>query len=281
MLHETALTDRCAALAATAHRDHVRKDGATPYIAHPVSVALRLAQCHASAAVIGAALLHDAVEDTELSLDEIRAAAGDEVARLVEATTERDKSLGWRARKRDFLAAIRDRPDLDAAQIIAADKTHNLLCIAADARDGDPWRRLNAPPADQEWFHRNLCDAFRDCGYRSAVFTALEEAVRHAFDDALRMTSEARFTIPNHFAGRDYRVVVCGTGNRDNCDVLVERDDRPFLRASARLFAEQLHALDAFPAPTREYIEETVDKLVERHSRTNAAPETRASARPA
>ena len=84
------LWQRAAKMAARFHLHQVRKDGRTPYIAHPVRVALTLVQVFriTDPAVITAALLHDLIEDTSADFDDIQAACGDDIARLVAALTK-------------------------------------------------------------------------------------------------------------------------------------------------------------------------------------------------
>jgi (p)ppGpp synthase/HD superfamily hydrolase len=84
-LSEEQMIDRAATLAARAHENQVRKDG-TPYIAHPVRVAIRV-----EGKLLGTiALLHDTVEDTAYTLDDLRDAGfTEEVIAAVDALTRR------------------------------------------------------------------------------------------------------------------------------------------------------------------------------------------------
>ncbi len=72
------------------HRDQKRFSGA-PYIVHPISVALTLAELGMDAATIKAGLLHDTVEDTSYTRDQLKHDFGEEVMQLVEAVTKIDK----------------------------------------------------------------------------------------------------------------------------------------------------------------------------------------------
>ena len=112
--------------AAEAHAGQQRKGDGSPYIAHPVTVARLLhEEGVADDELLAATFLHDVVEDTEHSLDEIRERFGSGVAGIVEAMTE-DKSVEpYEARKdhhRDQVEAAGPRPVL----IYAADKLANL-----------------------------------------------------------------------------------------------------------------------------------------------------------
>ena len=81
---------RAYAFGADAHDGQTRKSG-EPYITHPVAVAQELAEMHLDSEAICAAILHDVVEDTEASLDEIRGKFGDEVALIVDGVSKLDQ----------------------------------------------------------------------------------------------------------------------------------------------------------------------------------------------
>jgi guanosine-3',5'-bis(diphosphate) 3'-pyrophosphohydrolase len=112
--------------AARAHEGQDRKGDGSPYIRHPVEVARLLHREGVDDEVtMAAAFLHDVVEDSDTTLDEIRDSFGDEVTAIVEAMTE-DKSIEpYKERKehhREQVAAF----GAGAARIYAADKLANL-----------------------------------------------------------------------------------------------------------------------------------------------------------
>ena len=129
------LVVRALRFAAHHHRDQRRKDSARrPYINHPVEV-MGLLWAHAGvrdAVTLAAALLHDVVEDCEVTEAEIALEFGEEVARLVKEVTD-DKDLP-RARRRQ--AQVEGAPRLSprARLIRIADKLHNVRSL----RDGTP-----------------------------------------------------------------------------------------------------------------------------------------------
>jgi len=91
-----------SAFAAHKHRDQRRKGAdASPYINHPIAVANVLANEAqiTDPAALAAALLHDTIEDTDTTLDELRGEFGDEIAAIVMEVTD-DKSLPKQERKR-------------------------------------------------------------------------------------------------------------------------------------------------------------------------------------
>ena len=87
---DLALIERAYAAAEQAHDGQKRKSG-EPYITHPVAVAQILADLGIGPKTIAAALLHDTVEDTDYTLDQVRADFGDEIAMLVDGVTKLDK----------------------------------------------------------------------------------------------------------------------------------------------------------------------------------------------
>ncbi|QTX04596.1 RelA/SpoT family protein [Agromyces archimandritae] len=87
---DIALVERAYTVAERAHRGQKRKSG-EPYITHPIAVAQILADLGIGAKTVAAALLHDTVEDTAYTLDEVRADFGDEIAMLVDGVTKLDK----------------------------------------------------------------------------------------------------------------------------------------------------------------------------------------------
>ena len=119
---------KAAALARQAHADQRRKYNDRPYIQHPARVAGRVAaHPQATEAMVAAAFLHDVVEDTPHTLDEVSAEFGTEVARLVAELTNpsKDSKAPRRERKqidRDHLAVV----SVEAKIIKLLDRIDNL-----------------------------------------------------------------------------------------------------------------------------------------------------------
>ena len=131
MRSELALLLRALAFAAHKHRDQRRKDaGASPYINHPIALADVLVNEAGvtDVAVLCAALLHDTVEDTDTTPEELAGAFGDRIARIVAEVTD-DKALPKAERKR---LQIEHAPGLSpqAKLVKLADKICNLRDVA-------------------------------------------------------------------------------------------------------------------------------------------------------
>jgi hypothetical protein len=122
-------------------------------VEHVLAVALILDRMKYPEDVVIAGLLHDAVEDTEATIDEIANQFGPRVASLVEHCTEKKRDdrggkRSWEERKGDHLRAIADAPG-DARAIMLADKLHNLLSMFLDAQEGRPVTTMfHAPWSD-------------------------------------------------------------------------------------------------------------------------------------
>ncbi len=132
-----------AVFAADQHRNQKRKDVcASPYINHPLQVASLLASAGVTdVELLMAAILHDTVEDTETSLDDLRSRFGERVASIVADVTD-DKSLEKADRKRLQVESAAKK-STEAKQLKIADKTCNVTDIDSESPVGwDRDRRL-------------------------------------------------------------------------------------------------------------------------------------------
>ncbi|MDA8392703.1 MAG: bifunctional (p)ppGpp synthetase/guanosine-3',5'-bis(diphosphate) 3'-pyrophosphohydrolase [Actinomycetota bacterium] len=130
---DVALVRRAYEVAEVAHRGQVRNSG-EPFISHPLSVAVVVAGIGLDSASVAAALLHDSVEDTGLSLEEIESGFGPEIARLVDGLTKLErihfdsKEAQQAATMRKMLIAMAQ--DWRVLVIKLADRLHNMRTIA-------------------------------------------------------------------------------------------------------------------------------------------------------
>ncbi|MGV1035019.1 MAG: RelA/SpoT family protein [Microbacteriaceae bacterium] len=123
---DLSLIERAYVRAEEAHRGQLRQSG-EPYITHPLAVAHILADLGIGSRAVAAALLHDTVEDTEYSLEQLRAEFGDEIAMLVDGVTKLDKvKYGDSAQAesvRKMVVAMSQ--DIRVLVIKLADRLHN------------------------------------------------------------------------------------------------------------------------------------------------------------
>ena len=168
---DLSLVLEAAAFAADKHRMQRRKDAeASPYINHPLALAHLLATEGGitDPVVIASALLHDTVEDTETSVEELRDAFGPEIAAIVAEVTD-DKSLSKEERKR--LQVVKAASKSDSAKLVKlADKTCNLRDIAV------------TPPAD--WSVERRREYFEWARKVVSGLKGVSPALEAAFDEA-------------------------------------------------------------------------------------------------
>jgi guanosine-3',5'-bis(diphosphate) 3'-pyrophosphohydrolase len=136
---DAPLWQPAVSFAARAHRHQFRRDERTPYVAHPVRVALTLACVFGCTdqTVLAAALLHDVIEDTTVDYDELLEAFGKEVADVV-ACLSKDMRMVEPERERRYDECLAGGP-WEARLIKLADVYDNL----SDARDAAGWRTIS------------------------------------------------------------------------------------------------------------------------------------------
>lgn len=154
-----SLVETASQVAFVAHTGQTRKDSGSPYVIHPYMTALKLARHGFSETVAAAAIVHDVLEDTGVTEDQLRELLGEEVVTIVRALTE-DKSLVWEKRKELYIESIRNAPDAVKAVSIA-DKIHNLeSLLAAHAVQGPAvWKLFNRGRESKAWFEHTLLSA--------------------------------------------------------------------------------------------------------------------------
>jgi GTP diphosphokinase / guanosine-3',5'-bis(diphosphate) 3'-diphosphatase len=134
----TALITQAYDLASEAHVGQTRRSGEA-YIHHPLSVGRIVADLGLDAVTVASALLHDSVEDTGVTLDEVADRFGDEVARIVDGVTKLDrvqfdsKAAQQAASMRKMLVAM--AKDLRVLMIKLADRLHNMRTLGSMAPD--------------------------------------------------------------------------------------------------------------------------------------------------
>lgn len=145
------------------HSGQLRKGTNLPYIVHPMEVLNILIRMNAHEALLMAGILHDTVEDTDATIDEIAALFGEETAALVEAHTEKNKELPWWERKLKSIEHLRTAPQ-DVKLLILADKLSNLRSMAHDYNNiGDRlWDRFCADKTMQAKYYGMSIEALAD-----------------------------------------------------------------------------------------------------------------------
>ncbi len=192
--HANPRFEQALAFAAEAHRavHQERKGTGFPYVAHPIRVAESLVRFELEDDVVVAGFLHDTIEDTEVTADEIAAAFGPQIASLVESVSEPDKSLSWKERKEHTIAHLRDEDDPDVLALTAADKLDNVRSISDTLRhlgQDRTWALFKADPGEQHWYYRCLAEILLGKDPESRLFRTLDYETQTLFPDPRHPTS--------------------------------------------------------------------------------------------
>ena len=158
------LTEEALRFAAERHRGQRRKVSGVPYILHPVEVMAIAGSITDDEEILAAAVLHDVVEDTATTSDEVRERFGDRVADLVASETEnkytdRPATETWVQRKLESLMELQASDDPAVKILWLSDKLSNIRSMYASWRTGGDviWRAFHQKnPAMHAWYYRSI-----------------------------------------------------------------------------------------------------------------------------
>lgn len=155
-------TDLAFRLACRWHDGQLRKGDGLPYIIHPVSVALMLAEHGFSEDTIAAGFCHDLLEDTACAPEEIARECGEKVLEIVKAVTNEDTEE-WERKKTDYIARVRSGP-AEAKAVCVADKICNLRSLIEAYGEQGPavWKKFTRGQDKKLWFERNLLEMLKE-----------------------------------------------------------------------------------------------------------------------
>lgn len=185
-LAENELLNNAIAFAVEKHKNGLRKGTKMPYIVHPLEVMHNLMLMGADKNLMAAGVLHDTVEDTDATLEEIAEKFGEDVASLVASHTEKDKSLPWKKRKDIALEHLKHANKREQ-MLVLADKLSNMRAIA---RDYDKiqdklWERFNRGKEEQAWYYgMGAASLVKLCEYNSTktLYQEFVSLVNTVFD---------------------------------------------------------------------------------------------------
>ena len=153
--------EKAKIFAIKAHKGQIRKNEQDkPMIMHPISVGMLLEEFGYDDNVIAAGYLHDVVEDTKYTIEDIKQEFGDDIASLVMGASEPDKSLSWEERKKHTIEQTKTLP-LRNKLLICADKINNLedimlKFIKFNNRDFSAFKRGEE---QQKWYNTNVYES--------------------------------------------------------------------------------------------------------------------------
>ena len=157
------IIERALIFAAEKHKGQVRKGSLIPYISHPIETSMIVAKMDGDPETIAAAALHDTLEDTDTSYEELSDNFGKRVADLVQCESEnkrknRPSQETWKIRKQETLDKAASEP-IEARKIMLADKLSNMrqTMRSMELIGGKVWDRFNIKdPKLHEWYHRGI-----------------------------------------------------------------------------------------------------------------------------
>lgn len=152
-----------AEFAAKAHKGMVRKGTGIPYINHPLDVAVIVSQITRDEEIIAAALLHDVIEDTKVTREELEKAFGLRVAALVAAESE-DKTKTWTERKQNTIVHLKTAI-WDEKVLALGDKVSNMRDTARDylVIGDEIWQRFNDKKKENHaWYYNSIIKNLKD-----------------------------------------------------------------------------------------------------------------------
>ena len=185
---DSTLLDKAICFAVQAHHNTERRGKGFPYIVHPLEAVAIVATITPDQELLAAAALHDVLEDTDITLVDLRREFGEKVAALVEQESDKfvegvSEEDSWRTRKQAAIDRIA-ASSYEAKIVALGDKLSNMRAIARDYDQlGDQlWTRFHAPGgrADHEWHYRGLAKSLCSLAGTSA-FKEFTTLLTHVF----------------------------------------------------------------------------------------------------
>lgn len=184
------LLENAIVFAVEKHSGKTRKKNPSPYILHPLEALNIAASLTDDEEVLAAAVLHDTVEDTDATPEDILTLFGPRVAALVASETENkrkgtDPKLSWKIRKEESLSELKDSTDPGVKVLWLSDKLSNMRSFYRlwKKEKHGLWSSFHQKdPAQQAWYYRTVrellaelkdTDAYRE--YNELVDTVFED----------------------------------------------------------------------------------------------------------
>lgn len=152
------IKEKAKYFAINAHLGQIRKNEPDkPMIMHPISVGMLLESYGYDDYVVAAGYLHDVVEDTNYTIEDIEENFGSRVSSLVKGASEPDKSLSWEERKKHTIEQTKTLP-LENKLVICADKINNLedLMIKFQKNGKRDFSAFKRGEDKQKWYYTNV-----------------------------------------------------------------------------------------------------------------------------
>lgn len=170
---DTELLDRAIVFAVQAHHNSERRGKGFPYIVHPMEAVEIVATITPDQELLAAAALHDTIEDTDVTVEQLREAFGDRIANLVHAESDQidgklfdgtNEEETWHARKQAAIDRLAKAPH-DAKIVAMGDKLSNMRAIWRDyqTKGDELWNIFHVKDkASHEWHYRGLATSLKE-----------------------------------------------------------------------------------------------------------------------
>lgn len=184
------LVSEAACFAARAHDGMRRKLSNSPYLLHPMEVAAIIGEITDDQEVIAAGLLHDTVEDTTVTNEDIKNVFGERVAYLVGCETEKKykgipSSETWKLRKTESLKILHDTGDRNVKILWLGDKLSNMRSFFREwERTGSRlWDNFSQKdPKEQRWYYDTIALYTEELS-QTAAWKEYKKLVEIVFDE--------------------------------------------------------------------------------------------------
>ncbi len=169
------------------HEGQKRKGTDIPYIVHPMEVMQILTDMNCEEAVIIAGILHDTLEDTDTTPEEIREAFGENILAIVQTESE-DKSKTWKERKQRTVDELTEA-STESKQVCFADKLSNIRSMYRDKLNvGEKiWERFNADKNNIAWYYRSIANALKNNGFEATFNIERGKQLFREFQDIINL----------------------------------------------------------------------------------------------
>ncbi len=164
------LLDKALHFAIDKHSGQVRKTQDTPYILHPIEVAAIVGTMTNDTDTLCAAVLHDTIEDTDTTFDDLKEMFGRRVALLVMTETENKRKdlpaeQTWHLRKEETLTMLSTTKDMAVKMMWMGDKLSNMRSFYRSyQKEGDGlWSHFHQHDInEQAWYYRTIAECLKD-----------------------------------------------------------------------------------------------------------------------
>lgn len=164
------MIDDAIVFATKAHSGKNRKGSTLPYILHPLEAGSIAASMTSDEEVIAAAILHDTIEDTDVTESDLKKKFGDKVAHIVaneseDKMTHIPKEDSWLLRKQATISHLKKCDDINIKIVALSDKLSNMRATHREVikHGKDFWKRFNVSDADlQKWYYESFLETCKE-----------------------------------------------------------------------------------------------------------------------